>query len=143
MKRRQFLNKLAVGTASSAGLVAIAATVSEILPPDTRSYSIARIGHIEDYPLNEFTYIPDKKIYIFRNRQNIRVISAICTHLGCTINNSEMEFHCPCHGSRYDAQGVSIMGPASRPLDRLKVEVNKDGEISVNFEQKTNQDFKL
>lgn len=41
-----------------------------------------------------------------------------CTHLGCLpkVNVAEGTFDCPCHGSRFDADGRPIYGPARRDL---------------------------
>lgn len=46
------------------------------------------------------------------------VLSPICTHLGCHVNwiNAEQQFHCPCHGSVYTAEGLNVTGPAPAPL---------------------------
>lgn len=48
----------------------------------------------------------------------LRLLSAKCTHMGCTVgwNPSESTFDCPCHGSRYAPDGSVINGPAARPL---------------------------
>ncbi|MTJ14477.1 cytochrome b6-f complex iron-sulfur subunit [Anabaena sp. UHCC 0187] len=51
-----------------------------------------------------------------------------CTHLGCTFpwNPNDNQFQCPCHGSRYDADGRVVRGPAPLPLKL--VSVNLEGE---------------
>ena len=45
--------------------------------------------------------------------------SAICTHLGCTVqwNDSEKSFDCPCHGSRFSYAGAVINGPANDNME--------------------------
>ena len=143
MKRREFINKFAIGSVCGAGALTAAATLGEILPPATEAYSLIRLGKINDFPLNDFTFIPDKKIYIYRTREYIRAISAVCTHLGCTINKAEKGFKCPCHGSQFTPEGQPYSGPAARPLDRYLVSVNKQGRITVNLGQTVDSDLEI
>jgi Rieske Fe-S protein len=46
------------------------------------------------------------------------IVTAKCSHLGCVVqwNAKGGEFLCPCHGSRFAADGKVLEGPAGEPL---------------------------
>ncbi len=59
------------------------------------------------------------KLAIYRDDDGtIHSMSAVCVHLGCIVmwNATEKTWDCPCHGSRYDAVGAVINGPANKDL---------------------------
>jgi glycine/D-amino acid oxidase-like deaminating enzyme/nitrite reductase/ring-hydroxylating ferredoxin subunit len=59
------------------------------------------------------------KVAVYRDEAGtVHELSAVCRHLGCIVNWNSLEktWDCPCHGSRYDATGHVIMGPANSNL---------------------------
>jgi isorenieratene synthase len=70
-----------------------------------------------------FAIKPDKR----------EAISLTCTHQGCTVHpNEKGEFHCPCHGAVFDAEGRVIQGPAKRDLPRFKVVNQQDEQVQLS-----------
>src|SRR4030095_8943312 len=57
------------------------------------------------------------------DEQRLHVLSAICPHLGCVVvwNEAERTWDCPCHGSRFQATGEVISGPAESDLERIQI----------------------
>ena len=97
--------------------------------------SVFRIGFPGDYSLGVDTkWQQQYRIWVVKNSDRLFVITAICTHLGCTPDwkSSENKFKCPCHGSGYDSEGVNFEGPAPRPMDRAHVSLDAEGQIVVN-----------
>jgi len=95
-----------------------------------------RIGYPSDFGFGVDTKFQNQyRIWVVRNTEGIFVISAICTHLGCTPDwkPSENKFKCPCHGSGYDSEGINFEGPAPRPMDRAHVELDPEGQIVVDL----------
>jgi Rieske Fe-S protein len=61
----------------------------------------------------------------------LRALSLSCSHLGCTIEERNFGFECPCHSSRYDLEGVVLKGPSTADLRRLRVSETEDGNLHV------------
>jgi glycine/D-amino acid oxidase-like deaminating enzyme/nitrite reductase/ring-hydroxylating ferredoxin subunit len=60
------------------------------------------------------------KVAAYRDESgSMHYCSAVCTHLKCVVgwNSAEKTWDCPCHGSRYDALGKVINGPALSDLE--------------------------
>ena len=59
--------------------------------------------------------------------------SAICTHQQCVVAAAGAEFHCPCHGSMFDAAtGDVLNGPALEPLSSIPVAVAGDRIVAAS-----------
>jgi cytochrome b6-f complex iron-sulfur subunit len=97
--------------------------------------TVFRIGSPGDFGLGVDTrFQKSRLIWVVRNPDRLFVIFARCTHLGCTPDwkESENKFKCPCHGSGYDPEGRNYEGPAPRPMDRARVQIDAEGQIVVD-----------
>ena len=114
--RRWFLRAAALGAAAVGGVAHAVAWTRSLVPnvlyePPKRR----RLGPPTRFPEGA-TYLSEEKIFVVRSGSVLRALSAVCTHLGCTVGRQEGGYHCPCHGSTFDAQGGNTGGPAPRPL---------------------------
>ncbi len=149
MHRRSFLNWGAAGMAAlwSAIGVSLGAVVRFLTPSvfyePPQSFTI---GNPADFPLGPPTFLPEEKIFVFRDKEKgFAVTSAICTHLGCTVQyfSSDRRFHCPCHGSVFASDGTVQHGPAPRPLEWLEVTLARDGQLRVDKDHVVSASYRL
>jgi Rieske Fe-S protein len=59
------------------------------------------------------------KVAVYKDDKGaVHECSAICPHLGCVVhwNGLEKSWDCPCHGSRFNALGELLSGPANSGL---------------------------
>lgn len=77
-----------------------------------------------------------KAVWVIRNGEKITVFTAVCPHLGCTVNAKSDVFICACHDSKWDVAGNTQGGPTPRGLDALEHKVEND-VLKIRY-----QDFK-
>jgi cytochrome b6-f complex iron-sulfur subunit len=73
------------------------------------------------------------RLVVGRDAAGVYAFSSICTHTGCVLSCPAQlgDLVCPCHGSRFDANGEVLEGPATTPLRHYKVTVSA-GIVSVD-----------
>lgn len=80
--------------------------------------------------------ISEKAIYVLPMTDNqLRVLSPICPHLGCSIpwDEAKKEFICPCHTAVFTMNGARVSGPAPRSMDELEAKV-ENGVVKVRYQ---------
>jgi cytochrome b6-f complex iron-sulfur subunit len=67
--------------------------------------------------------------FLIRNGEEVKGLSAICTHMACILNYSKMrnQFECPCHGATFEISG--------RPTDKYDTPLPRLPALSVRVER--------
>jgi cytochrome b6-f complex iron-sulfur subunit len=130
--RRDFIKRFSVWAAASAGILASLSLIRQFIPRFSRQQKRFKIGRKNNYPLNSYTYLPERQLFVYRDHEGVRAVSAVCTHLGCIIEKSDEGFQCPCHGSCYNEDGEVVSGAATKDLPWFELNKDVDGQIVVD-----------
>src|SRR5262245_31896063 len=135
--RRDFFTRLGWGAFGIFSLIGflgfIRAAFPRVLfqPPST-----FKAGLPSDYTIGEVSekWKKDQRVWIIRTEEGLYALFAKCTHLGCTPRwlTAENKFKCPCHGSGFYKSGINFEGPAPRPLERLRITRDENGQIVID-----------
>lgn len=141
VQRRTFLTLTLGWCAATFALAASVAAAARFLVPNVLYEPDARFKALkpEDYPEGS-TFMPNLRVFLFRKGNSFRAASAVCTHLGCTVNLSGNGFHCPCHGSVFDQSGAVVSGPAPAGLAWFEITLSRDGRLVIDTAQQVKAD---
>ena len=159
--RREFFVKLGIGGGIAALAAQAVASLRSLVP--NVSYdapTTVKLGMPFDFP-DGMKFLPDERLFVFREGKTFHAVSAVCTHLGCTVRAEALpqvetktvegkplrlthRFLCPCHGSKYGGDGTNVSGPAPRPLAWYHLSVSaEDGQLVVDLARAVDRDFRL
>jgi glycine/D-amino acid oxidase-like deaminating enzyme/nitrite reductase/ring-hydroxylating ferredoxin subunit len=68
--------------------------------------------------------VDGQRVAAYRDQHGkMTMLSPVCTHMGCIVhwNQADSTWDCPCHGSRFQATGEILAGPAETPLEEISV----------------------
>ncbi|MCH1430137.1 MAG: Rieske 2Fe-2S domain-containing protein [Chlamydiales bacterium] len=132
--RKTFLALLGLGAFAGCSQM-LGVSVMGFLYPNAMKVppSIFSIGRPEDvFKSDGKVFDPKQKVFIIVKEGKVRVQTAVCTHLGCTVNAVETGYSCPCHGSTYNHSGDVTGGPAPEALKFFKVFLGASGDLLVD-----------
>jgi Rieske Fe-S protein len=125
--RRAFL-KVVAGAAAANACSAAAAGPADVGDVTAGTAADLRVGTL--------SALPGEPVCIGRDAQGIYAMTLTCTHAGCDIGQqgsvSSQGLDCGCHGSRFDAVGNVLRGPAGAPLAHFAVSADASGLITVH-----------
>jgi nitrite reductase/ring-hydroxylating ferredoxin subunit/predicted enzyme related to lactoylglutathione lyase len=92
--------------------------------------SLGAVADLKAGPLLTTDPVSGEAAYLVKTSAGVTMLSAVCTHLGCTVEWSaaQRRFDCPCHGGAYRIDGSVLSGPPPRPLREIAVRVT-DGQV--------------
>jgi cytochrome b6-f complex iron-sulfur subunit len=138
--RRNFLSWLVGGWFTLTILPALYAIVKFIVPVSKSKQSanlvppfIFGVEKLKPDSGYNFRWNNEPGLVIESNDETYKAFSARCTHLGCIVSYDAKLgiIRCPCHGGRYDLNGMVIAGPPKRQLTQWTVQV-KGNEIHIS-----------
>ncbi|MBN1303701.1 MAG: Rieske (2Fe-2S) protein [Anaerolineales bacterium] len=131
--RRDFVNMAVHALLSLGGVIGLGGLVRFFsYEPDPGPPDEYNLGAAVDYPPGSRTVRLDIPAVIYNRDGKLVAYSLTCTHLGCTVEEDKQGgFVCPCHQSRFDADGSVLAGPAQKSLPELRLEVQEDGALHL------------
>ena len=122
--RRKFITTLTMLLASGGMLIRY------LTPRTPAKRRVLVSAAAADVPPGGALLFRSERVALMKDNAGFYALSLICTHLGCTVVVTEDELSCPCHGSRFDQQGMVLTGPADKSLVKLKL-AELNGVIKV------------
>lgn len=80
--------------------------------------------------------ISEKSVYVHRDESGkLKVFSAICPHLGCSVrwDEAHTNYFCPCHTGIFTPGGQLVSGPPPRGMDELESRIT-EGRLEVHYQ---------
>ena len=137
MQRRGFLVWLTRIAATTLGGFILYPVARYLVPPSipeaaTRRVLAAKKDELAPGSFKTFPFGAQPGILVRAADGTYRAYSAVCTHLGCTVQykSDERVIWCACHNGRYDLEGRNVSGPPPKPLDVYVVH-EEAGDIIV------------
>ncbi|MBI5295102.1 MAG: Rieske (2Fe-2S) protein [Chloroflexi bacterium] len=133
LSRRDFLKLARAGFLWLSGALTLGGLIRFLdFEPNPAPKTEFDLGPAANYPLPSRTLLADPPAVLWHTESGFSAMSLACTHLGCTLEDGADGFTCPCHASRFDADGRVTHGPAAQPLSALRIEMTDDNNLILH-----------
>lgn len=141
MERRVVLRTAVLGGLAVLAAEALGCVVAFAWPTrEPRRWIYA--GRPAELAIGEPVRVAAGAFFVVRLPEGVVALSDRCTHLGCHVAWRPLDpsedglgthgrFACPCHGAIFDRYGRVMAGPAPRPLDLLRLTLDR-GALTVD-----------
>jgi Rieske Fe-S protein len=130
MNRRRFVNLFLGGSLLGTLGSLLYPVVRYLIPPHqaeaiAKKIAAAKVGELAPNSAKLLKFGSSPALLINTAEGQLRALSAVCTHLTCTVRyeSDTNTIYCPCHNGRFDVAGNVISGPPPRPLETYEIEV--------------------
>ena len=131
MDRRDFIKK----TCGTCAAISLGTLLSSTLLDSCKTasvgvYKTTATDNLITVPLSSFAAAEFKlvriqgygyDIGIIKNQSDYTALLLMCTHAGQALTKTGSGYFCPMHGSRFSETGAVLKGPATDPLQHLKI----------------------
>lgn len=128
--RRDFLGLASLWAAVSALAFATIGMMrlpkAAVLSSPSKKY---RVTLPDSLPPGQAFIPPGRSIALFKDAEGVYAVSTVCTHLGCIVKTIPDGFECPCHGSKFAADGSVEKGPAPHAAGVAQGERRRWGKL--------------
>ena len=106
-----------------------AATMSDLIDGEPTPVTIRR-AQTDGYRQT----VNREVVFLIKTNGHVTALSSTCTHLGCRVDwdAESAVLKCPCHGGRFDRNGVVTAGPPPAPLARFPTRI-ESGQVMVEL----------
>jgi len=133
ISRRDFLKLARDGFLTLSGTLAFVGFLRFLdFDPNPATKTKFDLGSADNYPLGSQTVFPEIPAILIHAESGFSALSLTCTHLGCTLEPEADGFACPCHNSRFDADGNVTHGPATKSLALLHIELTENNILTLH-----------
>jgi cytochrome b6-f complex iron-sulfur subunit len=136
--RRRFVEVLLGGGIFASILSFVYPVLRYLVPPAVSNLGedeivACKVGDLKPNSSRIFRFGTRPGLLLMTAAGEYRALSAVCTHLGCTVQyrGDTHQIWCACHNGLYDLNGRNVSGPPPRPLEDFVVHV-RGSEVVVS-----------